>query len=255
MSKLEHALSEIHHLDTDARKDQGVNRIHPLVKLAVTVCFITVTASFYKYDLAGLLRMGVYPIAVFIFGEVSFKNAVRRLRIVLPAVCLLGVFNPVFDRQPVMESGGIIVTAGILSMFTLMVKGVYSVLASYLFIASSSIESICHALRMIHVPSVIVTQILLTYRYISLLVTEADRMMQAYMLRAPNQKGVHIKAWGSFAGQLLLRSMDRADEVYESMMLRGYRGEFGYAVKLPCRLRDIVYLAFWCAVFFCCRVL
>lgn len=250
MSKLEHAVYEIHHIDADGRKDQWVNRLHPLVKLAVTVCFIAVTASFPKYGLAGLLRMGVYPIAVFILGEVSFKEALRRLRIVLPLVCLIGLFNPFFDRQPVMEAGGITVTAGMLSMLTLMVKGIYSVLASYLLIASSSIESICYALRLLHVPSVIVTQILLTYRYIGLMLAEADRMMQAYMLRAPNQKGVHIRAWGSFAGQLLLRSMDRAEEVYESMTLRGYRGEFGYAVKLRCGVKDILYLAFWWAVFF-----
>ena len=51
-------------------------------------------------------------------------------------------------------------------------------------------------------------------------------MIQAYSLRAPNQKGIHISAWGSFLGQLLLRSMDRAQELYYSMLLRGFRGEF-----------------------------
>ena len=40
------------------------------------------------------------------------------------------------------------------------------------------------------------------------------------------QKGIHISVWGSFLGQLLLRSMDRAQALYESMELRGFCGEF-----------------------------
>ena len=56
-------------------------------------------------------------------------------------------------------------------------------------------------------------------------------MQQAYSLRAPGQKGVHISAWGSFLGQLLLRSMDRAEALYESMGLRGFCGDFSYAVR------------------------
>lgn len=254
MSKLDHALYEIHHMDTIAERDQWVNHIHPLVKLLITICFIMVTVSFSKYDVTDLLRMGVYPIATFILGEISFRDALKRLRIVLPVVCLVGLLNPFFDRQPV-ELGGLTVIAGILSMLTLTLKGIYSVLASYLLIASTSIEKICYALRLLHVPSVIVTQILLTYRYVSLLLAEANRMMQAYTLRAPHQKGVHIRVWGSLAGQLLLKSMDRAEQVYESMTLRGYRGEFYYAAKQPCRGRDYAYLVFWCTVFFCLRIL
>ena len=142
------------------------------------------------------------------------------------------------------------VTAGIVSMLTLMIKGIYSVLASYLLIVTTPIENICHALRLLHIPAVIVTQILLAYRYVSLLLEEAGRMTQAYSLRAPKQKGVHFRVWGSLAGQLLLKSIDRAGEVYESMLLRGYQGEFPYAAKSHCRIRDFVYLAVWCAIFF-----
>lgn len=55
--------------------------------------------------------------------------------------------------------------------------------------------------------------------------------------------------WGSLAGQLLLRSVDRANDVYESMLLRGYRGEYQYLKDgTAVRGQDIVYLLFWAAV-------
>ncbi|MCI9533170.1 MAG: cobalt ECF transporter T component CbiQ [Lachnospiraceae bacterium] len=255
MNKLDGSLCDIHHMDVIVERNRWLNHIYPLIKLVVTICFITITVSFSKYNLAGILRMGVYPIIVFILGEVSFKDALRKLWVILPIICLMGIFNPIFDQQPMLEIAGITVTAGMVSMLTLMVKGIYSVLASYLLIATTPIEKICHALRLLHVPVVIVTQILLTYRYIRLLLNEARRMIQAYSLRAPNQKGVHFKVWGSLVGQLLLKSIDRADEVYESMLLRGYNGEFYYDTKISCRAGDYAYLAAWCTVFFCLRVI
>ena len=255
MNKLDSSLCDIHYMDVIVERNRWLNHIYPLIKLVVTICFITATISFSKYDLAGILRMGVYPIIVFVLGEVSFQDALRKLRVILPVVCLIGIFNPFFDRQPMLEIAGVTVTTGMVSMFTLMVKGIYSVLASYLLIATTPIEKICHALRLLRVPVVIVTQILLTYRYIRLLMNEARHTIQAYSLRAPNQKGLHFKVWGSLVGQLLLKSIDRADGVYESMLLRGYNGEFYYDTRISCRAKDYAYLATWCTVFYCLRVI
>ena len=78
-------------------------------------------------------------------------------------------------------------------------------------------------------------------------------MTDAYHLRAPGQKGIHHSAWGSFLGQLLLRSMDRAEELYASMLLRGYRGEFYYAETGTGTGKDILYAVFWCALFAAAR--
>lgn len=58
MNKLGNALYEIHHMDMLAAKDQWVNRLHPLVKLVLTIVFLTVTMSFQKYDLTGLAAHG-----------------------------------------------------------------------------------------------------------------------------------------------------------------------------------------------------
>ncbi|MDD3403006.1 MAG: cobalt ECF transporter T component CbiQ [Hespellia sp.] len=248
MSKLSGAYYEIHHMEQLADRDQWVNHIHPLVKLVVTVFYIATVVSVNKYDLARVLILGVYPIAVFILGEISFTDSVRRVRLILPLVCIVGIFNPLFDRQVVAHIGNISITTGMISMVTLILKGVYTVFATYLLIAATTIEKICYAMRLVHLPGILVTQILLTYRYISVLLKEANTIMQAYSLRAPHQKGVHFKVWGSLIGQLLLRSIDRADNVYASMSLRGYNGEFHGAGQEKCKGSDYGYLLIWAAV-------
>ena len=249
MSKMNGTVKELYHMDESAARDTWLNRLHPLVKLLVTLLYIIITVSFSRYNLSGVLLMAVYPVVLFMIGDLSFVYSIRSLRIVLPFVCLVGIINPFLDRQPAFTIVGFIITAGMISMATLMLKGFLCILSSYLLIASTSLESICYALRMLHIPTILVTQLLLTYRYISLLLTEAEKIMEAYSLRAPGQRGIHIKAWGSLVGGLLLRSMDRASALYESMVMRGYTGEFYYGQKKRLRTKDIIYLLLWTAVF------
>ena len=248
MSKIGNAIHEIHRMDTLAARNQWVNRLHPRVKFIVTIGYIAAVVSFQKYDVAGLAGMIIYPIAGFMLSELSFWDSVKRLRLVLPLICFLGVLNPFLDKTQVLIAG-IRVSAGVLSMITLILKGVFSVLASYLLIATTSIDKLCYAFRMLRLPRAMVTQFMLTYRYITVLLEEAERITQAYALRAPKQKGIHFKVWGSLTGQLLLRSMDRANTVYESMLLRGYEGDYRYMRERPAiRPRDIAYLLFWLGI-------
>ncbi|MCR4674533.1 MAG: cobalt ECF transporter T component CbiQ [Lachnospiraceae bacterium] len=254
MSKFNQAIYEIQNLDTISKEDKWVNHIHPLIKLFLTVYYIGLVVSFQKYDLEGLCGMCIYPIFVFIIGELSWKEAIYRLRIVLPLVCIVGILNPFFDTNSIAEIGGIAISGGVVSMVTLMIKGIFCILAGYLLIATTSIEEICYGLRKIHIPKIMVTQILLIYRYIFLLLWETKRITQAYALRAPGQKGIHIKAWGPLVGQLLLRSMDRAQEVYESMCIRGFQGEFFIRKRNEKVKGEFIYFIAFLIILLICRI-
>ena len=107
MKKIDRAIREIESMDTLANEDRWVNRLHPLVKLWVAFLYIGITVSFPRYDLGGLLVMAVYPVVIFITGEISFLDGVRRLAAVLPLVCVMGIFNPFFDRETMFEIGGV----------------------------------------------------------------------------------------------------------------------------------------------------
>ena len=241
MDKLSQAQSELREMDALAAEDSPVHRLHPLCKLLVTVCYIAAVVSFPKYDFTGLAVMVLYPAVLFQAAGIPVRTCFYKLRIVLPLVCAVGLVNPFLDRTPMLQLGMVTITGGVISMVTLMMKGVFSLMVSFLLIATTPIDSLCAALRKLHVPSILTTLLLLTYRYIGVMLEEVTIMTEAYKLRAPGQKGIHISAWGSFLGQLLLRSMDRAQELFGSMLLRGFQGEFFYADVPPCKPSGIVY--------------
>lgn len=245
MTKLGKVIHEIHSLENLAERNMFLNRIHPLAKVLVTIWYLILVMSFGKYDMTGLLGMCLYPLILMISGDISIRQALRRLKPVLLMVFLIGAANPFFDKTPVLEAGGITVTAGMLSMMTLFFKTGFAIFASYILIATTTVEQVCYALRRIHMPQILVTELLLIYRYLVLMLKEADRITQAYMLRAPGEKGIKKSAWGSLAGQMLLRSMDRAQRVYESMTLRGFRGEFFLRGNFIPLWQSVLYGTLW----------
>ncbi len=242
MNKMENALSELGQMDELAVGDSPLHDISAIAKLLSTIAYILIVMSFHKYNLSGLIPMILWPVFLFQLSGIPVRTCFYKLRIVLPLVMAVGLFNPFFDRQILLHIGNIGVSGGVISMLTLMLKGVLCLMASFLLVATTPFDSICAALRKLHVPGVIATLLLLTYRYVGVMTQELAVMTDAYHLRAPGQKGIHVSAWGSFLGQLLLRSMDRAQELFSSMQLRGYKNEFYYAKTKSFEVSDAVFM-------------
>lgn len=255
MSKINKAVHDIHYIDSMSGKDKWINQIHPLAKLIVTIGYILAVVSFDKYDLTGLAGMSIYLMSIIILGDISIIHSIKQIKVVLLLTCIVGIANPFIDRTQMGHMGEFIITGGMLSMISLMMKGIFAIVASYILIVTTSIEKICYALRLIHVPKELVTLVLLIYRYIIVLLKEVQRIFDAYQLRAPKQKGIQVKAWGSLAGQLLLRSIDRAQVVYESMTLRGYNGEFSAGLEKAPIIKSICYGIFWMGVILLFRLI
>ena len=242
MNRMERALRELGEMDTLSEADSPIHRLNPAAKLITVIAFIVTVLSFGKYDLRGLVPFILGPVLCYQLSGIPVRLCFYRMRFVLPLVMAVGLFNPLFDRQIVLRIGSAGISGGTISMLCLMLKGVLCLMASFLLVATTPFDSLCGALRKMHVPKTLVTLLLLTYRYVGVMTRELAVMTEAYALRAPGQKGIHISAWGSFLGQLLLRSMDRAQELYASMLLRGYHHHFHYAPEKPFGRWDLVFL-------------
>lgn len=242
MSKIADSLYNIRLLDELARKDTVIHRIHPVPKLLAAIVYLIAVASFNRYEISGLLPFVIYPMVLILLAELPVVPLLKRLLMVEPLIIGIGIFNPLFDPR------------GWLTFASIMIKCALSVMVCLILISTTGLDKIAQALRTLKVPGIFVMQLILTFRYISVLIEELARMLRAYALRAPLQKGVRLKDSGSFAGQLLLRTFDRAQRVYDAMKLRGFSGDFRYTGKKAAG-KDIVYLMAWSLFFIAARVI
>ena len=170
MSRFSEKRLEMKDMDMLAAQTSMVHSLNPLSKLLVTLCYIMAVVSFPKYNLSGLMPMILYPVLMYQLAGIPVSLCFVKLKVVLPLVCAVGIVNPFFDDTPVLQIGNVVISGGILSMLTLMLKGIFSLMASFLLIATTSIDSVCAALRKVHVPDMMVTLLLLTYRYVGMMI-------------------------------------------------------------------------------------
>jgi len=241
MNRFDNMLGEMCSIDREASKEGWLNEMHPLVKLLVTIWYICFVISFKNNMLTGILSMSVYLIICFLMADISLYKCLKRMRMVLFAFFIIGGANILFSEN---FSTGVTGAAGF------WCKGVMSVFAVYILIVTTSIDDICEALRIVHVPGLLVTVIMLIYRYINILIKETKRLSESYFVLSPGQKGIHIKAWGQFAGNFMLRSIDRAKRVYDSMNMAGYEWRIlsGNHKKYKLGAGSLIWLFAWTGI-------
>lgn len=257
MSARKEAARAIHQVDGESAERRNNTTLHPLAFFGVTILFLLCTASFGKYELTGLCGMLLFLIPTAILRDISLTRALGRLKYMMALLLAVGIPNLFFDRTPFLQIGALTVSGGMVSLTTLFLKGVFMLWASYFMVVSIGMKGVCHALRALRVPGIFLTVLTLMYRYCIVLMNEVERMWISYHMRAPGQKGIHIRFWGAFLGLLLMRSIDRAERIYAGMQLRGYCPEEGMpAEELPYhRVDSILYVVFWASVFYVLRSL
>jgi cobalt/nickel transport system permease protein len=222
MQKISNTIDAFFALDELANQHSPVHALHPMAKLVVTLVFIVCVISSGRYDVAGLTIYFFYPAVLIALGELPLKSVLRRTLPALPFVLFAGISNIIFERA----LAPVGVSYGLLSCIVLLEKALLTVSAVVILASTTPSNALFSQLQRLHVPRIFTTTVMLCFRYLSLLATEAANMTRAYHLRSVKQSGLEMKHLGAFIGQLLLRSIDRAERVYAAMQCRGFDGTF-----------------------------
>lgn len=232
--------SEIYHFSS---APQNTDTLHPFVTLIGCTVFLICVASLERYALIGLLPYAVYAAVLLLLARVPVLLLLRRTAIALPFCLFAGISNLFLERTPMLRIGQLTLTAGMLSCMVILLRTVLCVSAVLLLIAVTPFADLMIQLRRLHVPEFFLQLLELTYRYIGVLAEEASAMYTAYRLRARAElRGIDMRHMGSFIGVLLLRSIDRAERIYQAMQCRGYPRQMQQLSPQRLQLADILFL-------------
>lgn len=222
MADMRSKLYEIYSLEQLSSGGSGVHALHPLVKMISTLIYITCVVSFDRYALGRLVPYVFYPVIVMAWAGIPYGMIFKRALVALPFCLFAGVSNLIFDRAVITQIGSVVVSYGFVSFLAILLRTLLSVAAVLILVAVTPFYELTEQLRRLRVPAIVVNLFEMIYRYLGTLLNEASSMYIAYRLRSPNEKGLAMKHMGSFVGQLLLRSFDRAERIYSAMKCRGY---------------------------------
>jgi cobalt/nickel transport system permease protein len=225
-------------LEELTENETWIHRLHPAAKIITTFVYLVVVISFDKYDVSGLIPFAAFPILMMSISETPYRPLLSRLLIALPFSFFAALSNIFLDRAVAFQLAGLSITFGLLSFSSIIFKTILTVMAVLLLVSTTPMIKVAHELIRAKVPKIFVLQLMLTYRYISVLIEETGNMITAYHMRSPRQKGIEMNHMGTFVGQLLLRSFGKADRIYYAMKCKGFDGEYRFATSDRSKAKD-----------------
>ncbi len=257
-NKLMRSLWLLDKIECSARQRSPLQQIAPCAKVAVTIIFLLTMLSMPVERLSELMLFAIYPIMTAAIGGIRYEVILWRTMFIVPLMALIALPNIFYQREVMFTMGDIIITRGWIVFFSIIVRGSLSLQAIMLLIASTGIYPTCSALQRMGMPALLASQIYMTMRYLRLIIEQALTMQRARAARGFGRRSYPIKMWGTFVGQLLLRSVRRGEEVGMAMESRGFNSQLP-AIPLHraerWRRRDIFYIMAWCATLLLLRTL
>jgi cobalt/nickel transport system permease protein len=225
-------LLDFRRLDVLANGDTPLHRLDARAKVIVALAFVVGVMSFDRYTVAGLVPFFALPIAVVAAAGLPAAWLARRVATVIPIALLIALPNPFFDREPLLQLGGLALSGGWVSLVSIVLRAVLATAAAVVLVAVTGFPAICGALERLGMPQPLAVQLLFLYRYLTVLGEEAQRMTTARDLRGGG-RALSIRLYGTLVGRLLLRTWDRAERIHLAMSARGFTGDFCSAQATP----------------------
>lgn len=254
MAHIGTALLNLGTLDDLAARQSPLHRLDPRAKVLTTLVFVVTVASFGKYQVAALLPLLVFPLGQIAVAGLPLTIFLRRLLWVAPFVLCIAILNPMLDREILLQVGPLPVSGGWLSLTSILLRFVLTIGAALILIATTSFPGVCRALEQLGAPRIFTMQLLLLYRYIFVLIEEGLRLARARALRSFGKKGLEWRVYALMTGQLLLRSLQRAERIHQAMRCRGFDGHLPSLQQGRFGRREILFTLGWCAIFLLLRI-
>lgn len=192
----------------------------PLPKVVFLLFFLVLTISWGRYDWLGSTLFAGVPFLLASLGGVPVVGLLRRAIWALPFVLCAAGANLFFDRELIEVLEGVSLPGGVISFEVIVAKTLATTGMVLLLTATTTLTDISGALAQLRVPCILILQIQLLCRYLVLTAQEARNLSHGYFLRNPSCRIIPVRDWGMLFGRLFLRSVERANAVYQAMQCR-----------------------------------
>jgi len=214
--------------ETFAVGDSPMHRLDPRIKIVSATLFSFTVAL--ASDFSALFAALGASLILIVFSGLDFRSVLKRLALVNGFILFFWLVLPLtVPGEPVMRIGPFSPTReGVLLSAQITVKSNAILISLIALLATSSISTLGHGLNRLRVPDKLVLLLLLTFRYIFVLMQEYQRLRRAIQIRG-FKPGTNLHSYRTYAylvGMLFVRAAARAERVHQAMLCRGFQGRF-----------------------------
>jgi cobalt/nickel transport system permease protein len=214
-------------LDQYATLESPVHRLDARAKIIPFFALIVISVSTPPEAWKAFLGYGAFLAAMAAVSRLPLGYILRRAWIIVPFVAMAALFIPFMkdgEYQPGAGWPGVS-RSGLMMFWNVAVKSGVAVLSAILLSSTTPFPSLMRGFERLRAPRLLVMLASFAYRYIFVLVDEAERMERARDSRCYGGRWLwQGKVIGQMIGTLFLRSYERSERVYAAMVSRGFDG-------------------------------
>jgi len=248
-------------LDQYAALESPVHRLDARAKIIAFLALIVITVSTPPEAWTAFLGYGAFLAVMAAASRLPLGHVLRRAWVIVPFVAMTAIFIPF------MKTGGAgggysfgigsagVQRSGMMIFWNLLIKSGIAIFSMILLSSTTPFPSLMRGFERLRAPRVLVMLASFAYRYIFVLVDEAERMERARDSRCYGGRWLwHAKVIGQIIGTLFLRSYERAERVYVAMASRGFDGRIPAPAEARMPARDCAFVAASVGFFVALRV-
>ena len=245
-------------LDQYSTLESPVHRLDARAKIIAFLALIVISVSTPPEAWRAFLGYGAFLAVMAAASCLPVRHILRRAWIIAPFIAMAAIFIP-FMKDGVVRPGAAWAGAsrpGLMMFWNVAVKSGVAVFSAILLSSTTPFPSLMRGFERLRAPRLMVMLASFAYRYIFVLVDEAERMERARDSRCYGGRWLwQAKVIGQMIGTLFLRSYERSERVYVAMVSRGFDGRIVAPVDARMAARDWAFVAMSVGFFVALRAL
>jgi len=194
-------------LDRYSRNTSPVHGLPAGLKAGAAMAMVILSVAFPAWWALAPLYAVLF--AVLMVSRLPVGFVLRRVLLFEPAIVALAATNLVRPD-------------GLTLFLAILARGTFAIGTMVVLANTTPFASLLDLLRRLRCPPTLVTILALLYRYLFILIDEAERIQRARQARTFDRR----RRWsvpGTVVGELFVRSTERAERVYLAMRARGWQ--------------------------------
>lgn len=208
-------------LDKYADLKSPLHSIEPRAKLLSLLAAIFFVALLPEDKLTSLLLLSIFSLILLWISRVPFEVFIKRSLVVLPPILALSSVYA-FQNTGFSFYRFVFYTLKAMSSFTYV----------FILVSTTRFDKLLQSLRYFKMPLTVISILSFLYRYVFVFQDELERMLRAKESRMiKTDRKQELKILFNLVGMLILRSLERSERIYRSMLSRSFKQDLAYVTK------------------------
>ncbi|MBU1078311.1 MAG: cobalt ECF transporter T component CbiQ [Spirochaetes bacterium] len=225
-------------IDKYSGLDTGIHHLDSRTKFLGSLFFIIVIVLTPPDKFLQFVLFFLVLVSLMLMSRVPLLYVFKRSLVIIPFVGLFIFFIPFIKRSPsAVWSKGLLI-------WNVFIKSYLAVLSLIVLTSTTSFHRLLAGLEKMKVSKIFILILSFMYRYLFVLIEEVEQMERAWRSKGySGTLGFKIRTFSQIIGVLFIRTYEKAERVYQSMLSRGFSGDIRILTPDGIKSKDIILIS------------